>query len=130
MRRRLGRNEKRCSEKRLNRAVKALTCPEPQFKVVEIWTWTQQVPKKATAVAGCTAAPAVSLETGYDLRTPHGRTRMWNLLETEKPDLLALAFPRIAWSPLQQFHRDQAAVACKRQADRVFVKLAIRLARY
>ena len=120
---------KKGARKRLRRAVKALTRPEPQFKVMEIWTWTQQVSKQATVTAGWNSAPAVSLETGYDLRTPHGRAKMWKLLETEKPDLLVLAFPCTAWSPLQQF-QDPATVACKRRADRIFVQLAVELARH
>jgi len=121
---------KKGARKRLKRAVKALLQPEPQFKVMEIWTWTQQVSRQASQDEGWTAAPAVSLETGYDLRTPSGRAKMWKLVEKEQPDLLVLAFPCTAWSPLQQFHKDQAAVAQKRQADRVFVRLAAELADY
>ena len=121
---------KKGARKRLKRVVKALLQPEPQFKVMEILTWTQQVSRQASQDEGWTAAPAVSLETGYDLRTPSGRAKMWKLVEKEQPDLLVLAFPCTAWSPLQQFHKDQAAVAQKRQADRVFVRLAAELAEF
>jgi hypothetical protein len=120
--------------KRLKRVVEALatTTEKPQevFKVTEIWTWKQQVLAQAELDPRWRKGSAISLETGFDLRTHEGQAAAWKMLEKELPDVLILACPCSPWSALQNMQKDKDAVKEKQARDMLFLEFAVAVARW
>ena len=95
--------------------------------VMEMWTWKQEVLRQAVK-EGWAAGPAVSIETGFDLRSADGQKRAKEEVIKHKPDLLVMAFPCSPWSMLQNLAKDSKTVEEKRKADEPFLRLAKKLA--
>ena len=71
--------------------------------MMEIFTWSLVVSAVA-ASCGWDAAPAISLENGYDLTSRAARKEAWGVIHEEAPDLIVLAFPCDPWSIMQNLN--------------------------
>ncbi len=95
---------KRGVQRRLTRVVEALMAtnekPPMTFKVTELWTWNEQALAEADPDSRWSKGSAISLKTGFDLRSPEDQTAAWNTLKKEAPDLVVMAFPCSPWSTL------------------------------
>jgi hypothetical protein len=121
-------------KKRINRVVEALMAayesPTKAFVVTEVWIWKRQILREAEKRPGWKAGTAISVETGFDLRTEKGQRDAWKVLESESPDLVVLAFPCGPWSVLQNMQKTKNLVKEKQDADRVFLCFAAKVAKW
>ena len=99
------------------------------LRVMEMWTWKQEILKQS-ASEGWLPGKAISIETGFDLRSQTGQQEAREEVAKFQPDLLVMAFPCSPWSQLQNLQRDKGVVAAKRRRDRTFLAFAREMADY
>ena len=87
----------------------------------------QSVMREARA-RGHGVGTAMSLETGWNFLDASHRKAAFDLVKSEKPYCLVLAFPCGPWSPLMNL-KPAFDLAKKREDGRVLIKFALDLAR-
>ena len=96
---------------------------------MEIFAGSQHL-SQSIAEEGFKVGPPVDLNTGYDILTPTGRQRTWDLIVKHNPRVIWLAPVCTPWSNLQNIQKDQEKVAHNQHLHKPMVRFAAAVAQY